>query len=118
MVSNCDGVPLPNQFGHGFVIADEILRSAGKVGVLSCRDVNPELLVKGGEDFLKVHRSSERLFAQTSGRSDHLTGVHAAASEQSGQAAGGATGSNDRGPNRVGDGGGARARGRCEAASC
>ena len=60
------------------MIADQVLRSAGKVGELRVSDVDSQPLVERGEYVAKVDGTAERLFAPARGRTKRLADAHSA----------------------------------------
>ena len=60
---------------------DQELRSACRVDDGRRGDIDPEVVIEGGDDFLHVDRSFFGIFAESVGRADRLAGSHAAAGE-------------------------------------
>src|SRR5262245_27310234 len=73
---------LPDEFRHGAVIADEVLRPARKVGELRGGDIDPQALIERGEDVAEMNRPGARLLAPARRRAEHLPAAHAAARQQ------------------------------------
>src|SRR5688572_439225 len=61
---------------------DEILRAAAEVEFADGAQVEAEVVIERGPDFLEADGPADRVLAQAVGRADDLTGPHAAAGEQ------------------------------------
>ena len=61
------------------MIADEILRPAGKIGELCRGDINSQPLIERREHVSKMNRSRLWLFAPARGRADDLPAAETAA---------------------------------------
>src|SRR5436190_4655630 len=63
-------------------LVDEILRSAAEVELADGAEVETEVVVEGGPDFLEGDGAIDGVLAEAIGRPDDLAGPHASAGQQ------------------------------------
>ena len=64
-------------------LVDEILRAAAEVEFADGAEVEAEVVIESGPNFLEGDRAVHGVFAEAIGRADHLAGPHAAAGDES-----------------------------------
>src|SRR6516165_8136645 len=73
---------LSNQFRQRPVIADQVVRTAGKVGKLRAGHIDPQALIEGGEDVTEMNRPGMRLLTPACRRAENLPAAHTASRHQ------------------------------------
>src|SRR3989442_3124275 len=61
----------------------QVLRAACQIGQSDFVHVDAHVVVERGKDFLEMHRAVVGFTTQTVGRTNHLSGLHAATGQQS-----------------------------------